>query len=93
MDKPIPQLPLRQDGLGCRRDGCRYICSTFNGIQKHLGKSHGWTISGGSEGGRMTERQRSNAGERFSEAVETGIAYQRFFTAGQYSRYFRVKVQ
>lgn len=41
----------------------------------------------------MTERQRSNAGERFSEAVETGIAYQRFFTAGQYSRYFRVKVQ
>ena len=90
IDRPIPQLPLYNDGLLCqlRPECCEYICRGMMTMKKHWHEAHQWSVRDGRRGGSgRTKKQRM--GVQLEGAYST-IHCQQFFPKLHCSQYFRV---
>jgi hypothetical protein len=90
VDRPVPELPLYQDGTMCQLDStrCSYICRDTKTMKKHWRVQHGWSIRNG-RGGSGADKKK--AVDRRSEQGARKVHCQRFYPQGIHSHYFEVR--
>jgi superfamily II DNA helicase RecQ len=91
IDRPIPQLPLYEDGLMCQLEPekCSYICRDKKALKHHWYKKHQYSVASGRGGSGAKKKQIVES--RFESAVKH-VYCQRFFPKYHGSQYFEVCV-
>lgn len=88
--KPVPGLPVQEQGLECTgntdRAGCGYICQTKAAMQQHCREEHGWRSAKGRGGSRRT-RVQADPNQMWTE----GVSFQVLFEYPQWKKGFRVQ--
>lgn len=92
VDRPIPELPLYEDGLRCevQPDRCRYVGRGKGTMREHWRKEHQWSVAGSGKGGGSGKSKGQRIERRFQEAARP-VYCQRFFTSRHGSQYFEVR--